>query len=134
MSERVFGYGLHMNKTLNKTLGSRPAVAVAALAMAIAFTAGSAAATNTAMRFYGIVKHVSANNLKVYNPVQKKTVSFLIAPKFHNVFKKGSKTTQLSTIAPGQYVEVRYDRKLLGQAHADRINLLDKDNRIFYKQ
>ncbi len=119
---------------MNTTIVSRSAVAAAALAVAMALGAGSAGATNTAMRFYGIVRHVSANNLKVYNPVQKKTVSFLIAPKFHNVFKKGSKTTQLSTIAPGQYVEVRYDRKLLGQAHADRIDLLDKDNRIFYKQ
>ncbi len=113
---------------------SRSAVGALALAALISGNAGSAGAANTAMRFYGIVKHVSANNIKVYNPVQKKTVSFLIAPKFHNVFKKGSKTTQLSTIAPGQYVEVRYDRKLLGTAHADRIDLLDKDNRVFYKQ
>ncbi len=110
------------------------AIGAAALAVAVMLDAGSAGAKNTAMRFYGIVRHVSANNIKVYNPVQKKTVSFLIAPKFHNVFKAGSKTTQLSSIAPGQYVEVRYDRKLLGQAHADRISLLDHNNRIFYKQ
>jgi len=119
---------------MNRSFVRPSAVGAAALAAAMMLGAGPAAARNTAMRFYGIVRHVSGNNIKVYNPVQKKTVSFLIAPKFHNVFKKGSKTTQLSTIAPGQYVEVRYDRKLLGQAHADRINLLDHDNRIFYKQ
>jgi hypothetical protein len=113
---------------------SPSSLGAAALAAAMLIGAGSVSAKNTAMRFYGIVRHVSANNIKVYNPVQKKTVSFLIAPKFHNVFKNGSKTTQLSTIAPGQYVEIRFDRKLLGQAHADRINLLDRDNRIFYKQ
>jgi len=130
VSKRIFGY----RTSMKRSFVTPPALGAAALAVAVMLGGGSAGAKNTAMRFYGIVRHVSANNLKVYNPVQKKTVSFLIAPKFHNVFKAGSKTTQLSTIAPGQYVEVRYDRKLLGQAHADRINLLDHDNRIFYKQ
>ncbi len=118
---------------MRKSFG--PRAAIVSLTLATLSAAGSPAmATNTAMRFYGIVQHVSANNIKVYNPVQHKTVSFLIAPKFHNVFKKGSKTTQLSQIPRGQYVEIRYDRKLLGTAHADRIDLLDRDNRIFNKQ
>ena len=84
--------------------------------------------------FNGIVRHVSANNIKVYDPKLGKTMGFLIAPKFHNVFKAGSKTTQLSTIAPGQYVKVYYDRRLLGAAHADKIYLLDQGNHPYAKQ
>lgn len=84
--------------------------------------------------FSGIVRHVSANNIKVYDAKADKTMGFAIAPKFHNVFKSGSKTTQLSTIAAGQYVKVYYDRRLLGAAYAEKIYLLDQGNHPYAKQ
>ncbi|MBD5635475.1 MAG: hypothetical protein IAI49_13445, partial [Candidatus Eremiobacteraeota bacterium] len=52
--------------------------------------------------FNGIVRHVSAGNIKVYNPRSGKTMGFALSPHFQNIFKKGhSKTSQLATIAPG---------------------------------
>jgi hypothetical protein len=106
-----------------------------AAALAVTFALDAAPAVAKAPEiFNGIVRHVSAENIKVYDPKTQKTVGFLLDPKFHNVFKKGGKTTELSTIAPGQYVKVYYDRKLLGAAHADRIYLLDQSNNAFAKQ
>ena len=120
---------------MKKSRFSGPVYGTALLAVAFITGALPASATNTAMRFYGVVKHVSADNIKVYDPKTKQTVGFALTPHFHNVFKKsGSKTAQLSEIAPGQYVEVRYDRKALGIAHADRIDLLDQNNNIVTKQ
>ncbi len=113
---------------------SNSGVSAAMLVLALAVGLTPALAKNTAMRFYGVVKHVSAANIKVYDPKTKQTIGFALSPHFHNVFKSGSKTAQLSEIAPGQYVEVRYDRKALGIAHADRINLLDQNNHIVTKQ
>ena len=119
---------------MNKPSFSNLAGGAVLLAALFALASMPASARNTAMRFYGVVKHVSAQNIKVYNPKTKQTVGFALSPHFHNVFKPGSKTAQLSEIAPGQYVEVRYDRKALGIAHADRINLLDQTNNIVTKQ
>ena len=107
--------------------------AVSALAFFVAFA--PALAAKPLSTFSGIVRHVSVSNIKVYNPRTQKTMGFAIASHFHNIFKKGkSKTTQLATIAPGQYVKVYYDRKLLGAARARSIYLLDQNNNVFYKQ
>ncbi len=86
------------------------------------------------MVFNGIVRHVSATNIKVYDPKTRQTVGFGLAPKFKNVFRANDQTTQLAAIKPGQYVKVYYDRKLLGVAHADRIYLLGQDNERIGKQ
>ncbi|MBV8198327.1 MAG: hypothetical protein JO263_09330 [Candidatus Eremiobacteraeota bacterium] len=77
--------------------------------------------------FYGIVVHVSANNIKVENTKTKETLSFLIVPKFNAVYREG-KTMQMSAIHNGQYVGIIYDQKALGARHADQIYLLNNAN------
>ena len=79
--------------------------------------------------FSGIVNHVSSNNIKVTDPVAHKSLSFLILPKFNQVFSGDGKATyQMSAIHAGQYVKVYYDQKLLGIRHANRIYLLNGAN------
>ena len=106
------------------------AVRTAALALAATFfgvPAGTlAAATST---FYGITVHVSTQNIKVQNPKTKETLSFMIVPKFDQVFSADGKTTyQMSKVKAGQYVGIIYDQKGLGVRHADKIYLLDNAN------
>lgn len=85
-----------------------------------------AATTST---FYGITVHVSTNNIKVQNPKTKETLSFLIVPKFDQVFSADGKTTyQMGKVRAGQYVGIIYDQKGLGVRHADKIYLLDNAN------
>ncbi|MDQ6823576.1 MAG: hypothetical protein M3Z07_03685 [Candidatus Eremiobacteraeota bacterium] len=104
-----------------------------ALALAIAFAAPQMASASPT--FYGIVKHVSVNNIKVQNPKTHETLSFLILPKFNQVFSDDGKTTyQMTNIHPGQYVRVTFDQKALGIRHADRIVVLTKQNRGILKQ
>jgi hypothetical protein len=81
--------------------------------------------------FTGIVNHVSSNNLKVTDAKQNQTLSFLIVPKFDQIFSDDGKTTyQMKAIKAGQYVKVYYDQKMLGQRHADRIILLHQNNSV----
>ena len=99
-----------------------------AVAPATAGTVGSA-------NFSGIVNHVSANNIKVTNPKTHETLSFMILPKFDQVFSDDGKTTyQMKAIHAGQYVKVYYDQKALGMRHADRILLLSSRNHVLGKQ
>lgn len=85
--------------------------------------------------FSGIVNHVSNNNIKVTNPKTNQALSFLIVPKFDQVFSSDGKTTyQMKALKAGQYVKVYYDQKLLGQRHADRILLLTQNNTVKGKQ
>lgn len=85
--------------------------------------------------FSGIVNHVSNNNIKVTNNVTHQTLSFLIVPKFDQVFSSDGKTTyQMKAIKAGQYVKVYYDQKFLGQRHADRILLLRQNNAVMGRQ
>ena len=83
----------------------------------------------TSSTFYGIVVHVSTENIKVEDPKTKQTLSFVLVPKFGNVFTANGKTPkQLSDIKSGQYVGIIYDQKALGVRHADKIYLLDNAN------
>lgn len=83
----------------------------------------------------GIVTHVSSNNIKITDSTTHKALSFLIVPKFKQVFSQDGKTTyQMSAIKPGQYVKIYYDQKALGARHADRILLLRQNNTIKGKQ
>jgi hypothetical protein len=85
--------------------------------------------------FSGIVIHVSNNNIKVMDPKTKQSLSFLIVPKFDQVFSADGKTTyQMKAIKAGQYVKVYYDQKFLGQRHADRILLLAQNNSVKGRQ
>jgi hypothetical protein len=78
----------------------------------------------------GIVSHVSDNNIKITDGTGKQ-LSFLIVPKFDQVFSGDGKTTyQMRAVKAGQYVKVYYDQKFIGQRHADRILLLTQHNRV----
>ncbi len=73
----------------------------------------------------GYVVHVSMNNIKVINSEGNQTLSFLILPKFKNVFSADGKTTyQMAQIKRNMLVKVYYDQNLLGQRHADKIYVL----------
>jgi hypothetical protein len=100
-------------------------IGVAGLMPAAAFAGGPSSA------FSGIVNHVSTNNIKVTNTKTHQSLSFLVLPKFNQIFSADGKTTyQMSAIKAGQYVKVYYDQKLLGARHADRILLLTQSNGI----
>jgi hypothetical protein len=78
----------------------------------------------------GIVNHVSDNNIKITDGGGHQ-LSFLILPKFDQVFSSDGKTTyQMRAIKAGQYVKIYYDQKFLGQRHADRILLLRQNNSV----
>jgi len=96
-------------------------VSVWMLAVIFAASAPLTAQADTGV-WSGRVVHVSTANIKVYNPVGKKTLSFLLVPKFRSVFSDDGKTTiQMATIKPGMWVKVFYDQDLLGARHADKI-------------
>jgi len=104
------------------------------LAFATIVPAGTLANAGSA-NFSGIVDHVSSNNIKVTDPATHQSLSFLIVPKFDQVFSADGKTTyQMKAIKPGQYVKVYYDQEALGARHADRILLLKQDNAVKAKQ
>jgi hypothetical protein len=93
--------------------------------------AGAQAAKVGSATFSGIVNHVSANNIKVTDNRTHQSMSFLVLPKFNQVFSADGKTTyQMSAIKAGQYVKVYYDQRMLGARHADRILLLTQRNHI----
>ena len=78
----------------------------------------------------GIVNHVSDNNIKITDGAGHQ-LSFLIVPKFDQVFSADGKTTyQMRAVKPGQYVKVYYDQKFLGQRHADRILVMRQNNTV----
>ena len=82
-----------------------------------------------AAEFSGITRHVSSNNIKVYDPKSHQTLGFTILPKFKNVFSDDGKTTyQMNAIHAGQYVKVIYDQHFMGMRHADRIYILRSNN------
>lgn len=88
-----------------------------------------------AAEFSGITRHVSTNNIKVYDPRSHQTLSFLILPKFNKVFSDDGKTTyQMSAIHAGQYVKVVYDQHFFGMRHADKILIMSSRNRVKGKQ
>ncbi len=83
----------------------------------------------TTPTFYGITVHVSSDNIKVQDPRTKQVLSFVLVPKFDQVFSADGKTTyQMGKIKPGQYVGIIYDQKALGVRHADKIYLLNNAN------
>lgn len=102
---------------------------VAASALFAGVIAVSSSVALAASTFYGIVVHVSTNNIKVQDSRTKQTLSFTLVPKFDQVFSANGKTTyQMSAIKAGQYVGIIYDQKALGIRHADKIYLLNNAN------
>jgi hypothetical protein len=105
-----------------------PAFATAAAAVLFATSPPNALAM-TNSTFYGITVHVSSQNIKVQDPRTKQVLSFMIVPKFDQVFSADGKTTyQMSKVRAGQYVGIIYDQKALGVRHADKIYLMDNAN------
>ncbi|MGH7661211.1 MAG: hypothetical protein ACRENA_09910 [Vulcanimicrobiaceae bacterium] len=105
---------------------------------AVALLAFAPASANTKVgtaTFSGIVNHVSDNSIKVTDEKNHQTLSFLLVPKFDQVFSSDGKTTyQMKAVKPGQYVKVYYDQKALGARHADRILLLTQHNMVKGKE
>lgn len=108
------------------------AAAAATLALAGAFfgAAGPAVADKVGQaNFSGLIQHISTDNIKVTNPRDHTTMSFLLVPHFDQVFSSDGKTTyQMKKLHDGQYVKVFYDQKALGARHADRILILNNGN------
>ena len=116
-----------VNKPLQLFLAASLAVA--------AIAPGGVSAKVGSANFSGIVDHVSANSIKVTDPVSHQSLGFLILPKFDQVFSADGKTTyQMKAIKPGQYVKVYYDQRALGARHADRILLLRQNNTVKRKE
>jgi hypothetical protein len=99
------------------------------LATALVWGLPQSARAVTTWTFYGITVHVSTQNIKVQDPKSKQVMSFLLVPKFDQVFSANGKTTyQMGKVKAGQYVAVIYDRRTLGTAHADKIYLMNNAN------
>jgi hypothetical protein len=106
-------------------------IRTAALVLATALVWGlpQSARALTTWTCYGITVHVSTQNIKVEDPRTKQVMSFLLVPKFDQVFSANGKTTyQMRKVKAGQYVAVVYDRRAMGSAHADKIYLMDNAN------
>jgi hypothetical protein len=105
----------------------------AALAFAAALLAPQVALA--ASTFYGQLVHVSTANIKVYDPKNHQTLSFLLTPKFDQIFSSDGKTTyQMKYLKRGQYVGVIYDQKALGARHADKIYVMNNANQRLSSQ
>ena len=108
---------------------------ITACLFATALAAPQLAMAGKTNNFYGLVRHVSTQNVKVYDPHARQTLSFILTPKFDQVFSSDGKTTyQMRYLQAGQYVRVVYDQKLLGVRHADKIYILRNNNTKTSKQ
>jgi hypothetical protein len=93
----------------------------AALVAAFATSLAAPAFAAKTQVFYGVVTHVSVNNIKARSSSGQE-LSFLIVPRFNKLFKSDGKTTvQMKDIKPGRYVRIEFDQGALGARHADRI-------------
>lgn len=101
-------------------LGAAP---LAAFLLSVAAPVAAPAMTTSV--FEGTIVHISSGNIKVKNATQ--SLSFLLVPKFDQVFSDDGKTTyQMAKLHSGQLVKVFYDQKALGARHADRIVVLTR--------
>ncbi len=93
-------------------------------AVALALAVASPAIAKDDSTFYGRIVHVSSNNLKVQSK-SGQILSFLILPKWKNIWSDDGKTTyQMSFLHNGTPVEVLYDQSFIGARHADKIIVL----------
>ena len=101
---------------------------VTAVSLATVVPAPASADTNY---WTGYVVHVSTGNIKVENKEKTQTLSFLLVPKFKQVFSDDGKTTyQMAQVKPGMIVRVVYDQDLLGARHADKIFILNAHGQV----
>ncbi len=105
--------------------------AVCAALIALAASLATAPAQADTHVWTGQVMHVSTSNMKVHNTDGGETLSFLLVPKFKQVFSDDGKTTvQMADLKPGAWVTVYYDQDLLGARHADKIVILNNGQQI----
>lgn len=96
----------------------------ALIAGALVTSSGKPAQALSNAYWTGTISHVSTENLKVKNRAGDE-LSFLIVPKFKNVWSEDGKTTyQMAYLKPGMEVKVTYDQTALGARHADKIVVL----------
>jgi hypothetical protein len=82
----------------------------------------------------GYVVHVSTDNIKVINSEGTQTLSFLILPKFNQLFSDDGKTTyQMSQLKRNMLVKVYFDQNLLVSRHADKIYVINDDGQIQHR-
>lgn len=100
--------------------------AVGAAAMTVAMIGAPAYAYTPTGTMYGIVQHVSSDNIKIRDQATGKTMGFVMTPHFNSVFTKNGKTAQMKYLKNGTPVEIMYDQHMLGTRHADKIIVLDR--------
>jgi len=111
----------------------RTAIAITALIALIAFFQPAPAAAVNKI-FTGYVVHVSTDNIKVINTQGAQTLSFLILPKFNQIFSDDGKTTyQMSQLKRNMLVKVYFDQNLLGSRHADKIYVLNNSGQVQHR-
>jgi len=99
---------------------------VAVVATAAALSPPPALAAST---FYGTVRHISMNSIKVYDARTHQTLGFEVLPHFDRVFSGDGKTTyQMKDLRPGRYVGIIYDQRAFGIRHADKVYILNNAN------
>ena len=78
----------------------------------------------------GTVSHVSTDNVKVYVWETHKVESFLLIPRFKNVFSKDGKTTyEMAELRSGMDVDVHYSTPL-GIRHASQIYIINAHGHV----
>jgi hypothetical protein len=102
----------------------RTAIAIITLVALVAFFQPLPAAAVNKI-WTGYVVHVSTDNIKVINTQGTQTLSFLILPKFNQLFSDDGKNTyQMDKVKRNYLVKVYFDQNLLGARHADKIYIL----------
>ena len=115
---------LHLTISTRQRLPKILAAATLAVALAAGVPAQPTTAASAVNVMYGYVEHVSTDNIKIYDIHEKKSMGFLLLPKFDQVFSSDGKTTyQMRDVKPGVFVKLYFDQKMLGARHADRIFL-----------
>ena len=98
-------------------------------ATVMTFAALSPPPAFAASTFYGTVRHISMNSIKVYDARSHQTLGFEILPHFDRIFSADGKTTyQMKELRPGRYVGIIYDQRAFGIRHADKIYILNNAN------
>ena len=106
--------------------------ALCAALTAVCLTAVAPTAASADTNYWtGYVVHVSTENIKVENSEKTQTLSFLLVPKFKQVFSDDGKTTyQMAQVKPGMIVRIVYDQDLLGARHADKIFVVNANGQV----
>lgn len=102
---------------------------ISVLALILASALPQTALAGKTNVFYGIVDHVSVNNVKVTDTKTHQSLSFELLPHFDQVLNDNGKATyQMKDVKPGRYVAIVYDQKALGMRHADKIYIMNNAN------